>query len=120
MHGMGGNGKQHQSMSRFDAIANRENFLVAYPDGIDKRWDIDGTTDVNFILAILDSAAKRFDIDKGRASRRLSGVRDRELLHVRGYRTITRPSMLDLRGRLVGYGDLDATSPKSVVTDMSE
>lgn len=66
LHGMGGNGKQHQSMSRFDAIANREKFVVAYPDGIDKRWDIGGAADVEFVLAILDSAAKRYDIDRNR------------------------------------------------------
>jgi poly(3-hydroxybutyrate) depolymerase len=42
MHGMGGNGKQHQRMSRFDALAEREKFVVAYPDGLEQRWGIHG------------------------------------------------------------------------------
>lgn len=66
MHGLSGTGQQQRSMSRFEPIAEREKFVVAFPDGLSNRWDISGMTDVNFILAIIDSAAQRYGIDRNR------------------------------------------------------
>jgi poly(3-hydroxybutyrate) depolymerase len=66
MHGASGTGSQQQSMSGFDKIADREKFVVVYPDGISNRWDITGTKDVNFILAIIDTMAARYQIDRNR------------------------------------------------------
>jgi poly(3-hydroxybutyrate) depolymerase len=66
MHGLSGTGQQQRNMSRFEPIAEREKFVVAFPDGLSNRWDISGATDVNFILAIIDSAAQRYGIDRNR------------------------------------------------------
>lgn len=66
MHGMGGNGSQQRQMSRFDQLANRENFVVVYPDGINSQWDISGSTDVNFLLALIDTMHARHGIDRNR------------------------------------------------------
>jgi poly(3-hydroxybutyrate) depolymerase len=66
MHGLSGTGSQQRSMSRFETIAQREKFVVAFPDGLSNRWDISGAADVNFILAIIDSAAARYGIDRAR------------------------------------------------------
>lgn len=66
MHGLSGTGQQQRSMSRFEPIAEREKFVVAFPDGLSNRWDISGMTDVNFILAVIDSAAQRYGIDRSR------------------------------------------------------
>ncbi|MBN1760632.1 MAG: prolyl oligopeptidase family serine peptidase [Chitinispirillaceae bacterium] len=66
MHGLSGTGAQQRSMSGFDKIADREKFVVVYPDGSDNRWDISGTTDVDFILAIIDTMAARYAIDRNR------------------------------------------------------
>lgn len=43
-HGGGGQGAGIERTSGFDAIADREGFVVAYPDGVDKSWN-DGRTD---------------------------------------------------------------------------
>ncbi len=66
MHGLSGTGSQQRSMSRFETIAQRDRFVVAFPDGLQNRWDISGATDVDFILAIIDSAAARYGIDRAR------------------------------------------------------
>lgn len=39
-HGLGGSGMQQQSSSGFQAVADREGFLIAFPDGIDNAWNI--------------------------------------------------------------------------------
>lgn len=43
-HGGGGQGTGIESTSGFDAISDREGFIVVYPDGIDRGWN-DGRTD---------------------------------------------------------------------------
>lgn len=63
LHGAGGNGSQQKGMSGFSALADKEKFLVVFPDGVDGYWNVDdkccGTAgkekvdDVGFIKAIL-------------------------------------------------------------------
>jgi polyhydroxybutyrate depolymerase len=72
LHGRGGTGRQMERMSHFDEVAAREQFVVAYPDGIDHRWN-DGrletaTTvdDVGFIASLIDELAARYQIDRSR------------------------------------------------------
>jgi polyhydroxybutyrate depolymerase len=43
-HGGGGQGTRIEENSGFDAISDREGFIVVYPDGIDRGWN-DGRTD---------------------------------------------------------------------------
>jgi polyhydroxybutyrate depolymerase len=43
-HGGGGQGTRIETTSGFDAIADRESFVVVYPDGVDRGWN-DGRTD---------------------------------------------------------------------------
>jgi hypothetical protein len=38
-HGGGGQGPGMERLTRFDAIADREGFLVAYPDGVKRGWN---------------------------------------------------------------------------------
>jgi poly(3-hydroxybutyrate) depolymerase len=66
MHGASGTGSQQQSMSGFNKIADREKFVVVYPDGINNRWDLSGTKDLNFIMAIIDTMYARYQIDRNR------------------------------------------------------
>jgi polyhydroxybutyrate depolymerase len=42
MHGLTGTGSQQQMYSRMDRVADRENFVVVYPDDIDNTWDVSG------------------------------------------------------------------------------
>jgi polyhydroxybutyrate depolymerase len=39
-HGLGGSGSQEQSISGYQAVADREGFLIAFPNGIDNAWNI--------------------------------------------------------------------------------
>ncbi len=39
-HGLGGSGMQEESSSGYRQVADREGFLVAFPDGIDSAWNI--------------------------------------------------------------------------------
>ncbi len=39
-HALGGSGSQEQSLSGYQAIADREGFPIVFPDGIDNAWNI--------------------------------------------------------------------------------
>lgn len=66
MHGMNGWHKGYQNDTKFDIIAEREKFVVVYPNGIDGAWDISGNRDIDFIEAIIDTMVKKYDVDPGR------------------------------------------------------
>lgn len=57
LHGFGMTGADQQNSVKMDGIADREKFIVAYPNAIDKQWDQAGDSDWKFILAVLDSCA---------------------------------------------------------------
>ena len=38
-HGGGGSGRQMEQYTRFDAIAEKEGFIVVYPDALDGNWN---------------------------------------------------------------------------------
>jgi polyhydroxybutyrate depolymerase len=76
-HGGGGEGKQMPTLTGMNSIADREGFVAAYPDGIDRNWN-DGrfsqaiTTqrfnldDVGFVSALIDELATTLPIDRSR------------------------------------------------------
>jgi polyhydroxybutyrate depolymerase len=78
-HGGGGTGQgmEKLTLGGFDRLADREGFIVVYPDGIEKHWN-DGRglqnyrahreniDDVGFILALIDHLIKTFNIDSNR------------------------------------------------------
>ena len=76
-HAVGGSGYSEFSADGWKPMADKENFIVAYPDGIasgyhwkfnsyTNGWDLTGMTDVNFMLAIVDSVKKEYNIDATR------------------------------------------------------
>jgi polyhydroxybutyrate depolymerase len=72
LHGGGGNGSSMERYSRFDGVADREKFLVAYPDGLDRGWN-DGrgeighsSDDVAFIAALIDDVSRLAKVDRKR------------------------------------------------------
>jgi polyhydroxybutyrate depolymerase len=76
-HGGEGDGLSAERLTGFDALADREGFLVAYPDGWDKHWNDgrnvpsfaayrDRIDDVAFVAALLDDVARRREVDPGR------------------------------------------------------
>ncbi len=61
-------GKHMAYISQFNETAEREGFLVAYPDGLMRTFDVlDVTRDeVGFVRTIVDDVAARYDVDFSR------------------------------------------------------
>ncbi len=75
LHQFSDTGRRMQALTGFDAIADREGFIVAYPDGILVSWnsDIDGNTggikfvdDEKFILELVERLQERYNVDPDR------------------------------------------------------
>jgi poly(3-hydroxybutyrate) depolymerase len=73
LHPLSGNGSMFQSMSGWDAVADKEKFVVVYPTGITMvsmggssmpGWDITGQSDINFMMALIDTMAARYKINR--------------------------------------------------------
>lgn len=80
LHGGGGTGKQIEeetTLGGFDKLAEKENFIVAYPDAVEKHWN-DGRNDpysysaqhnindVKFISRLIDHLQSKYRIDRTR------------------------------------------------------
>jgi polyhydroxybutyrate depolymerase len=77
LHGGDGNGQGMIKLTGFNAVADRENFIVVYPDGFEKHWN-DGRAvqrysaqaqnidDVSFISALIDHLSDQYNIDANR------------------------------------------------------
>jgi len=68
LHGMGiGAGWNQGQMMKFEPIADRDKFIVVYPEADqDLRWDLAGTHDIDFMLTIIDDMSARYGIDLDR------------------------------------------------------
>ncbi len=77
LHGAGGQGRSMAGLTGFNAIADREGFIVAYPDGLNRGWN-DGRParlmdknpenidDVGFISALIDKLSGSLPVDTRR------------------------------------------------------
>ncbi len=76
-HGGGGTPKFAERESGFSELADREGFLVAYPEGIGKSWNDgrnekaivaqrDKIDDLGFISALIDDVARDYKVDAKR------------------------------------------------------
>ncbi|MCC6142170.1 MAG: prolyl oligopeptidase family serine peptidase [Candidatus Hydrogenedentes bacterium] len=75
LHQFTGTGRQMRLMTGFNAIADREKFVVVYPDGLERSWnyELSGVTamiktsdDEGFLLALIEHLEGRYRIDPGR------------------------------------------------------
>jgi polyhydroxybutyrate depolymerase len=77
LHGGGGRGRGMEKLTGLSRLADREGFVVAYPDGIDGHWNDGRTTvdyqaqreavdDVGFIAALIDQLVERLKVDRRR------------------------------------------------------
>jgi poly(3-hydroxybutyrate) depolymerase len=66
MHGYSGTGSQQRSMTGFDKIADREKFIVVYPNGLNNAWKVSGDTDRTFLLRLVDTINSRYGVDRNR------------------------------------------------------
>ena len=72
LHGRGGTGKgieEKTTLEGFDKLAEKDNFIVVYPDGFNKRWSCHvrgNVDDVKFISKLIDYLEDEYKIDKNR------------------------------------------------------
>jgi polyhydroxybutyrate depolymerase len=75
LHGAGHTGAVQAEVSNFNAVADAQGFVVAYPDGIDLSWadgrgasvpDRQGVDDVGFLSALADRLVHDYGIAPGR------------------------------------------------------
>lgn len=66
LHGFGMTAADQQNGVKMDVISDREKFIVAYPNAIDKNWDQTGDSDWKFILAVLDSIDAKHSVERSR------------------------------------------------------
>jgi polyhydroxybutyrate depolymerase len=73
LHGGGGTGKGMVKLTGFNDIADKENFIVVYPNGFEKHWNdgrgvqwqshVENTDDVSFISALIDHLSAELNIN---------------------------------------------------------
>jgi polyhydroxybutyrate depolymerase len=74
LHGGGGTGGGFISMASFNTLAEKEKFIVVYPDGIEKSWNDGrpteanqlGVDDVNFFRTMIQTFSTTYKIDPKR------------------------------------------------------
>ena len=70
LHGATGDGALQRTRTQFNKIADREKFIVAYPNGnyanASHSWDDTGDDDIPFLLALIDTIDKSYGIDRSR------------------------------------------------------
>lgn len=71
IHGFNMSGQQEVQLTRMNAVADKEKFLVVYPDALpntsnEQSWDMSGANDYTFILGIIDQVDAKYKIDKNR------------------------------------------------------
>ncbi len=72
LHGKGGTGLGMERLSGFESIAEKEKFIVVYPNGIDRSWNDGrntkaheaGINDVAFIKNLIDEIIIKYNVDK--------------------------------------------------------
>lgn len=52
-----------ERMTGFNAVADAEGFVVAYPQGKMRSWDTDSNRDIQFLLTLIDHLSARHTID---------------------------------------------------------
>jgi polyhydroxybutyrate depolymerase len=76
LHGGSGTGRGMARLTGLDSVADREGFIVVYPEGVERQWN-DGRTivdhgprpdvdDVGFLVAVVERVAAAHQVDRGR------------------------------------------------------
>lgn len=66
MHGMNQDAPYQKNAAKWEPIADTARFVVVFPNGENKAWDIGGNKDINFIKAIINEMYNKYGIDKNR------------------------------------------------------
>ena len=65
-HGMNQDANYQKGMLVIESVADTAKFVIVFPNGIDKGWDISGDRDINFVLALIDKMVEQYKIDRNR------------------------------------------------------
>ena len=63
-HGMNQDAAYQKGMLAIESVCDTAKFMVVFPNGIDKSWDIGGDRDINYIKALIDEMVKKHNIDR--------------------------------------------------------
>ena len=66
MHGYNQDAAYQKNAAKWESIADTARFVVVFPNGEGKAWDISGDKDLNFIKAIINEMNSKYGIDKNR------------------------------------------------------
>lgn len=111
LHGGGGRGEGMNKLTGFNAIADKNNFVVVYPDGIDKQWNDgrndfllnDKINDVNFISKLIDTLKVLYNIDTNRVY--ATGISNGGIMSFR--------LACELSGKIAAFAPVAASMPES-------
>jgi polyhydroxybutyrate depolymerase len=69
-HGGGGHAWTMPDFTKFDELADKEHFIVVYPESVNKSWDdtrgLSKADDVGYVRSTIDQLAKNLPIDTSR------------------------------------------------------
>lgn len=66
LHGMNQDPEYQQKQTQWNAMADKEGFIVTYPLGNNKMWDTSGTGDVKFVETVIKEMINQHHVDKNR------------------------------------------------------
>ncbi|MBQ9362425.1 MAG: prolyl oligopeptidase family serine peptidase [Bacteroidaceae bacterium] len=66
LHGANQDAAYLQGLAKWETVADTAKFVVVYANGVNKYWDISGTSDLQFMEAIIESMYSRYHINKNR------------------------------------------------------
>ena len=66
MHGYNQDAAYQKNAAKWEPVADTGRFVVVFPNGEGKAWDISGDKDLNFIKAIINEMNNKYGIDKKR------------------------------------------------------
>ena len=66
LHGMNQDPEYQQRQTQWNAMADKEGFIVTYPLGNNKMWNTSGTGDVKFVETVIKEMINQHHVDKNR------------------------------------------------------
>jgi polyhydroxybutyrate depolymerase len=108
-HGGGGSGRKLAGTTRLNNVAEREGFIVVYPDGINNHWNdgrgVPGVNpeldDVSFVKALIRELQKSLNIDRRRIY--ATGISNGGMF--------TQRLACELSGRIAGFASVVGSLP---------
>ncbi|MFC4065025.1 extracellular catalytic domain type 1 short-chain-length polyhydroxyalkanoate depolymerase [Actinoplanes subglobosus] len=122
LHGGAGSGAQAERAYGWNAAADRDGFVVAYPDGVNRSWNAgpgccgpatrDGVDDVAFLTGVVAAVSRGASIDGSRV--RVTGMSNGAMM---AYRLACDSTLFDAIAPVAGtvIGDCPHPAPVSVL-----